>query len=754
MESIENVHINLDHIEKGLELIIDAKVKYSLFNVKDALEQGEAQHQLVEGCTYDYELTNNKFSLSSSNNIVRPIKRNKHIGTITPNIYVGTLHLQVFKEEHNVGEVLVEVQSVKADYRDDYRDMLEFITEKCTDLLLFANSPVSHNFETDNDTDNESLYQRFVFLKSIIATDEFAESVHRIVSAPVTKWKETTEQKDIRNIGRFSNANIKELVSGKNRTALPEGHYLRQYKLQSLPSKISAIQKIDTVDTSENRFVKFALEYFLQFTSDIHKKAKENSRLWRESHLMEKELESYLHHSIFRDISQPDTLSLNSPVLQRKEGYREVLRVWLMFDLAIKLVWKGGEDVYKGGKKDIAVLYEYWLFFKLLDLFKSLFNIESKAISELIQQTKNGLNLSLKQGKNIALEGVFDIGNRKLNVCFSYNRKFKNINTYPTAGSWTTAMRPDYTVSFWPYGIDADIAEKEELIVHIHFDAKYKIDNLIGVLNNKSEEETKKEAEVDRKVKNVDLLKMHAYKDAIRRTAGAYVLYPGNDPVNKRGFHEVIPGLGAFPVSPSKTDDGIGDLKGFILEVIEHFVNRASQREKLAFRTFDIFKKSPDESNEVNEILPENYGENRGLLPDETYVLIGYCREDQLDWIEKNGLYNARAGDKQGSLPLGIGEVSAKYLLLHAKGEARRASKLFKIVEIGPRVFSKETLIKKGYPEPSQPYYLVYKIEKVSEDEFQNTQWDITHLSKYKLGRGSALPFSVTLSELMNVKVK
>ncbi|MBK8110765.1 MAG: hypothetical protein IPK46_10785 [Saprospiraceae bacterium] len=64
--------------------------------------------------------------------------------------------------------------------------------------------------------------------------------------------------------------------------------------------------------------------------------------------------------------------------MQRKEGYREVLRVWLMFDLAAKLIWTGGEDIYSGGKKDIATLYEYWLFFKLLDLFQSIFEINPK----------------------------------------------------------------------------------------------------------------------------------------------------------------------------------------------------------------------------------------------------------------------------------------------------------------------------------------------------------------------------------------
>lgn len=70
-----------------------------------------------------------------------------------------------------------------------------------------------------------------------------------------------------------------------------------------------------------------------------------------ESGLMIRELESQLHHTVFKDISRPTILKLNSPVLQRKEGYREVLRVWLMFDLAAKLIWKGGDDIYSGGKK-------------------------------------------------------------------------------------------------------------------------------------------------------------------------------------------------------------------------------------------------------------------------------------------------------------------------------------------------------------------------------------------------------------------
>ena len=66
---------------------------------------------------------------------------------------------------------------------------------------------------------------------------------------------------------------------------------------------------------------------------------------------------------------------------------------------------------------------------------------------------------------------------------------------------------------------------------------------------------------------------MHAYKDAIRRTGGAYVLYPGDKSINKKGFHEIIPGLGAFAIKPKQGDNGTAELKDFIYKIIDHFNN-------------------------------------------------------------------------------------------------------------------------------------------------------------------------------------
>ena len=762
MKSVSNIEIKLDSIQEGLRLWIDARRPDSLFDAEEnSSEHNEARFQLVEGCYYDFQISDPDFILGDvGENIIQQHKRTKNLGTISPNIFVGTLSIPLLEKESNQEccKVELEVQSIKSGYRDDYRDMLELITEKCTDLLLQANSPVSQHFEIDYTKDSQTLYQKFAFIKSVIGTDEFAEAIHRIVTAPVTKWTETTEEKDIRNARRFSNTNIKEILKGSKRTKLPESHYLRSYGIGTLPERITTIRKTDSVDTPENRFIKHALENFLKFCTDINNKAKEfrHKKMENESELLIRELEGQLHHTLFKDISRTTTLKLNSPVLQRKEGYREVLRVWLMFDLAAKLIWKGGDDIYSGGKKDIATLYEYWLFFKLLDLFQSIFDIEPKDISDLIKETPDGLNLQIKQGKFTALRGVYDSGSRKLNIRFNYNRSFSGKKTYPDSGSWTTTLRPDYTLSFWPFGISETEAEKQELIVHVHFDAKYKIANLTDFLERNTDNDLDEEKAENRKgiYKNADLLKMHAYKDAIRRTGGAYVLYPGDKSINQKGFHEIIPGLGAFPVKPSKTDSGIGELKAFILEIIEHFINRASQREKIAYRTFDIYKNPPESENVVKEPLPEPYNTNRDLIPDDTFILVGYYNSpEQYNWIQQKGLYNFRMGSGTGSLILDKETVSSKYLLLHTIGDTDSGD-LWKIVSKGPKVYSKADLIRKGYPSPSQDNYLVIQIEPVTDSEFENVSWNFRNLENYSTGRASAFPFTTSLTELMKNKIR
>ncbi|GAB2618077.1 DUF2357 domain-containing protein [Belliella aquatica] len=758
MAAVSNILIDLSDVEKGLVLEILEKQAGTLFDEdQKSIENNEARFQLVEGSFYEYDLNNSKYSLASGNvRIIQPSQKRPYTGIIAPNIFVGTLYLSLKKEgvEDPIKKIPLEVQSKKTGYRDDYRDMLEFITEKCTDLLLQINSPVYQNFEPnfEKDISENVLYQRFIFLKSIIGTSEFHEAVHRIVSFPNTKWEEETELKDVRNVRRFSRSAVVELVKGKNRIKIPSSHPLVTYGLNSVPSKILSSRKVDSVDTPENRFIKYALETFLKFSVEINAKAKKlnrQSQLSKESEQLVSELENHLYHTIFNEISAPHLLKLNSPVLQRKEGYREVLRVWLMFDLAAKLIWKGGEDVYEGGKKDIATLYEYWLFFKLLEILQHLFQVEPNELQQLISIKDEGLNVNLKQGKFTALIGIFNSGNRKFHVQFNYNRSFQGKNEYPKSGSWTTTLRPDYTLSVWPSGISETQAELEEVIVHIHFDAKYKVDNIFQITDQEEGLDEEKTANRKGIYKNADLLKMHAYKDAIRRTGGAYVLYPGTVPIERKGFHEIIPGLGAFPVRPSKKDDGTKELEVFIKKVIDHFINRASQREKIALKSYEVYKKIPKGEDRIDESLPEPYGINRTLIPDDTFVLVGYYKSrEHLEWINKEKKYNFRTGTGNGSLSLDFQTVSSKYLLLHTKGD-QESSMLWKIVSKGPKVYSKADLLKLKYPLPNSEFYLVVDLVQVTDEEFKGKNWNFRSLKNYKRGNASAFPFTTTLAELI-----
>ena len=587
--------IELSHIKRDLILEIKGDVENTLFEIsdEDVMQYGEAKIQLKEGCSYEYQFSEETIKFkegSKKNTIVSHSKFGKHKGTINPNIFVGTHSLEI----ENYSTLLpIEVRSVKSEYRSDYRYMLESITERCTDLIMQIDSPINQHFKTNFDTDSQTLYQRFSFVKSLIDSLEFEEAIQKIVSNPTTKWEEEHEEKDIRRIRRFNQKNIRQLVTKSNRMDLSRDHYLnKSFGLKSIPTKIDSTRKIESIDTAENRFIKYALEEFLFFCENCEVKFEKYSTAKFESKLLVTKISTLLNQTFFKQISRPTSLKLNSPVLQRKSGYREVLNAWLKFDLAAKLIWHGGDNVYDAGKKDIATLYEYWLFFKLLELFNEVFDIEPKSIEELIQYDKGQLSLNLKQGTAIAMKGVYKSPSRNLNIQFSYNRSFGGGKTYPNPGSYTTTLRPDYTLSIWPEEItEVKDAEKTELITHIHFDAKYKVKNFYELISKSKDEELSEqenkelideESEEVKKgtFKNQDLLKMHAYKDAIRRTGGAYVLYPGegkNEPF--RGFHELIPGLGAFVVKPNKGNKDKEHLKTFIKKIIANFIDKASQRE-------------------------------------------------------------------------------------------------------------------------------------------------------------------------------
>lgn len=744
-----------------------------LFEEEDAVDYGESRWQLQEGCTYEYELVTDNgrtYQFMTEDEIVRfsYSPRHPNAGTLKTGIYVGFLNLPIKDTELDceVAKVGLEIRSVKADYRTDYRKMLEDITAYYTDLVLIQGSPVTQKLEVDNDTPQQTLYQRYAFVRSIVESTAFQEAIHKIVASPVRKWEETVVERNVSNAKRLSRRNMYQIASSCDRIPVHNGDEIGlPHGLNSVPRTLTVAYKRDTLDNQENQFVKFVLRSFNSFCSELRGKKNANDRLRAEIDKTMDVLNGYLNTLFFKQVSMPSQLNLNSPVLQRKEGYREILQAWLMFDLAAKLSWKGGDNVYEAGKRNVAVLYEYWVFFKLLEVISRVFDIDPVSINKLVKTDADHINLEIQQGKMTMIEGLYDAGKRKFNVRFYYNRTFPHTREeeeLDKSGSWTMNMRPDYTLSIWPGEISMEQAEREDLIVHIHFDAKYRVNKIdLGMEDTMNEEQMSEALLKEKKeqeegiYKRADLLKMHAYKDAIRRTSGAYILYPGTVERRLRGFHEIIPGLGAFCLTPSNYDEELISLQVFLLKIVEHMLDRTSQRERMSYYAHNVYN-TP--SKRVHEQMPEPAGDNRDFLPDETWVVMGYVKDEKhLEWIHNTGLYNFRTGTQNGTVRLSRNLVSSRYLLLHSHGES---IKFVRLADEGPRVFRRSDLLRLGYP-PSEDeekkkdnIYIVYRLEtEHTEPEWAQYKWKISEVTCNK-GNQMAVPEPVRLSDLMKKVVK
>lgn len=486
-----------------------------------------------------------------------------------------------------------------------------------------------------------------------------------------------------------------------------------------------------------------------------------SERLKLESESTVEILGTFLDNQFFRQVSMPTYLNMNSPILQRKEGYREILQSWLLFDLAAKLNWTGGDDVYEAGKKNVATLYEYWLFFKLVELVGQFFDIKPKDKEQLVDYDSERINLNITQGKMQMISGRQETFSRSLNVAFYYNRTFSKVaeNNDPIhkAGSWTMSMRPDYTLSLWPGDIAENEAEAQDLITHIHFDAKYRLNNiLLNDSDNIEEELAEEKQDQELKIyKRGDLLKMHAYKDAIRRTSGAYILYPGTENKSLKGFHEIVPGLGAFSIRPGHWGEDSIALKQFILEVKSHMLDRTSKREKMSYYHHYLYKE--ENPTMVMERMPEPVYENRDFLPDETSVIVAYYKDQEhLDWILQNHMYNVRAGDSKGSVSLNNELINARYLLLH---DGQKSQHLIRIVKKGPKIYTRAQLIRKGYPQykiagtdmidlsreqrEANKIYIVFELFKSNSAEKELLEYRWKNL-------GGTLPYTTNLVTLIS----
>ena len=769
--TLKNTSIELEVQSNGSE-----NIKEGLISI-----DGTQWCALQEANVYDYcirfkENSHNDEKLwleikGSSKGVIKPNSLHRNSGSIHTHTYVGNLFFEIYRgsesesvdERELIDEFYLKVRSVKVNYEKEYQYMLEEITATCADLLLRASSSVHQFLTVDENSSSTSDYQRFKFVESLVLSESFDNALSQILYSPDINWSRIIESTRISKVKKATPSIVKQISSRGNRFALTADNPLSKLGLDSVPTNVEDVRKVNSYDTPANRFVKFVLQSVIRFCQDIIGSDK-NGLIVAEAIEIIKKCESTLQHHLFKEVSHVSTINLNNTKLQRKPGYRQVLLFWLQFGLASNLKWEGGDSVYAAGKKDVATLYEYWLFFKFLSIMESMFNASKPKLEELIGIDSSGLTLKLKQGKELQIEGEHCTNNREFNVLLRYNRSFSYTENYFSGGSWSLNLRPDYTLSFWPKDLSAEDAEKQELMVHLHFDAKYKVDSeflkeLRGELEN--HDEKKKQARSNT-YKNGDLLKMHAYRDAIRRSYGSYILYPGDQSESplKKAQREVLPSIGAFTVKPNEDDDGVERLKVFLNKTIENLSNRYSQRELLALSRYVTLGGEPLEFKESDYRIPESFApdehdlnERRALLPGNTYVHVAYYKnQEHLEWIKRHKMYNFRMGGDNGAVEINENSTKARFLLLY-NADNVLTTELFEISP-GFKVKSKEEL--RGYPSPNRDFYMIVEnVSKVGISELRDKIWDVQQLPEFRNQQGTKLegaPFLINLQKLINIQ--
>lgn len=722
---------------------------------EDAREHGETTVQLRESERYEYEVVpangadlRLRCSLSSRRRSLGTGSGKPDAGLIETRSFCGTLLLELVEGEVDdaktaVASALLDVRSLKLDYRTEYRGMLRRLSDEIAGLVVDARSSAKAGFRStfEDRTDAGWLQIQLELLREMLDSADFSAALQRILSFPHERLSTVSDSISTDRPIRWTPSAVRQLVTGNPRRVVPATHPLRtQLGLESVAERVLVPRKSRDLDTLENRFVKFALGEFRAFLTHAQG-IFESCAGWGASAALSRRLaatvEDWLGRSLFREVGEMRFAPLGSPVLQRKAGYREVLRWWLRFRTAAELSWEGGEELFHAGQRDVASLYEYWLFFELLGWFcQKCRGGNRPAVEELIEGLEDGSpNLRLRKRMELGpFVGTFAGQSRRLNARFAYNRRFEVTQDRHAGGSWSRRLHPDYTLTFWPEDLSEAEAERQELLVHVHFDAKYRVEDIEGLFGAEGADDA--DDEVEGNYKRQDLLKMHAYRDAIKRSQGAYVLYPGraNAAVKLKGFHEILPGLGAFGVAPDENGvaQGLESLEKFLDEVLAHLGNRTTAQERVSYHVAESYtlKEEPVQYGSLVLAERDEMSETtRALPPSEHHVVVAwYNTPEQLAWTLEKGIANVRLGDRPGTWHIPPEMASARHVLLRTHG-GKVAEGLFRLTKPGYKVYSACDLTAKGYPGAAGgEIYAVFEVEP--DAAYAGRKWDEPEVTK------------------------
>jgi len=420
--------------------------------------------------------------------------------------------------------------------------LLDDLTERALALPYSATQAAGLPHDRSIADRDDVLLHAFIYARHILLGPDrpLPRALELVVRDPHRRFNAERASVDLIAARRVDGRTIARVAMGADGVVRATGHAAHSGLARALRGHLPAFVDVprveNTFDTAENRFVLEFLKQLRGIVDRVDRIARAKTKpasFWTRAvvdcEAMRRVLGPFERHDVWNDVGRMGHVPIGSSVLQRRRGYKDVLRYHLALRAAARIPFDRTTVERLLGLKDVATLYELWCYFAVVD-----------AVAEVVGRRPDYAD-AMKVKDEVDLGHGFLVAWNDGPTVY-YNLSFTPKKSAPrqSASLW---LRPDIVI---------EVVRDGQRELHA-LDAKLRIDGVVPSGESAGDDD---DAEANPlSFKNDDIGKMHAYRDALPHVRSARVLYPGNE---VREFPALdadardTDGVGAIPLVPAE----------------------------------------------------------------------------------------------------------------------------------------------------------------------------------------------------------
>ncbi|MBL8811599.1 MAG: DUF2357 domain-containing protein [Planctomycetaceae bacterium] len=425
-------------------------------------------------------------------------------GTLNFRGQIGRSTFTVCINDRPVLDLDLEVFPTKIDYETDYREILADLQQSVRSLA-YEYLRSTFQFGKVAATAKPTQLEWLLLLREVI--EQLRKAIQEVSHHPRRGLVRRARVSRIEKIKKLNSALRGQIRRGQGRGMMLTTVVgcVREQLIDSSPES--------TLDTAEHRWLKRQLTEIQQELARISQSldhAEQSARkaaIVSEVVAMEQAVTRMLTVEPIREANGDPPPGFASLALLSSPGYREAYQTCMLLKMGLRL--EG--DAFRVSVKDLNVLYEYWVFFAMVEILRQAYG-DVEDFGNLFRLQRSGLHVGLIQGRQ---QSIHFTTSKTSRITITYNPQFQNKDTT------LVPQKPDILIRCehdgWPQ-------------LQLICDAKYRID---------ATEEYRSQfgiAGPPRDAINV----LHRYRDAILE-------FDQVDPGGRRPKRSVVQAAALFP---------------------------------------------------------------------------------------------------------------------------------------------------------------------------------------------------------------